>query len=259
MVQRCFNLNSVTIDPGLPTIQAPADNYDFLLPLSLFLSFAGEFPPPFQHNSFSARDSTTTSKIQPHWLRVLAAWRRLKLKITGIPTVPTFFLRLRDFFIRIVNSIDGRLAESASLVKKRNLEIEALFFFQSFGKLKWFFYLQVFRRPRVIIIIIFFFEVKNWRVKRHPDVLVFILRALQIEPLLSFPSQLWCLASWLASTSFCAELSLGSLWEYEEAWERFSIGSYHYGALGVVYRNSRHCEDCATIRQLSCVFIYWLT
>lgn len=40
VLQRGFelNLNTVTIDPGLPAIQAHADIYDFRLPPSFFLT-----------------------------------------------------------------------------------------------------------------------------------------------------------------------------------------------------------------------------
>jgi hypothetical protein len=64
MLQRRLklNLNTVTIDHGLPTIQAHADIYDFLLPLS-FLSYllsvfcAVGFHPLSNSNLFAAWDS----------------------------------------------------------------------------------------------------------------------------------------------------------------------------------------------------------
>lgn len=90
---------------------------------------------------------------------------------------------------------------------------------------------------------------KNSSGKRHPDVLVFLLRALHIEPLLFSSS---CDdASWIASTSLCAGLSLGSLRMHGRV---SAIGSYHYGALALVYRNSRHLRAlcyCSTTKSRS--------
>lgn len=71
MLQRWLelNLNTVTIDPGIPTIQAHADIYDFLLPLSFLLAlclFAVGFHPLSDATYLQPGTPRTTSKRQSH-------------------------------------------------------------------------------------------------------------------------------------------------------------------------------------------------
>jgi hypothetical protein len=104
----------------------------FLFFLTCFLSFVRWVSTPFLTPTYLQPAGTprTTSIRQSHWLRALAAWRRLKLTYDHRPP-DSRNVCFYDFGIVLCESsirwMEGWQRESSGLVEKCNSEVEAPF------------------------------------------------------------------------------------------------------------------------------------